>query len=389
MKFQARSVNQLLTLAFAFFVAFAMTNLANGQTASEYLEKTKAARNDLDFATAFEYANKAVEADKSLWTAYLARAENRYYRDKKRGIGYETESDKAEWQLMIADHLKAAELSSQNFGAYDKLILFLVFMHEKGPTDKPEVMLFKTLNERANTYYTEQISSNPTDVCAYYGLGFFQELDQSRKTYHLAIDKFDGIHGRKCSAEAAASLAKRLLSADGNKETNLAEAKEFYALSLKIDPTVSYTASDTDAFGGKLNVQAASGPYVAPTPNAADAKTPKTDTSAQQASNSGQSGPPLLESAYRNLKNNLTPIVDDLNLQMDKLIKAKVDDAKSGFHLSGMYTGTRRKVQEDLDEIHRLCRNFLSDWEYMASEPAVKRVKELESSYPTTAPKIN
>lgn len=357
-------------------MAASMTIGVFGQSASDYVAKANMARSNLDFAAAFEYANSAVNADSNYWPAYLARAENRYYRDRKRGIGVESDADKAEWRMILDDHLKAADLSRQTFQPYDKLILFLVFMRETGPPEKPAVKLGNDLIVRADAFYETQIATNSHNVCAYYAQGFFRDLAGKRKPYQAAIDQFDGSNGRKCSAEAAASMAKALL----NNPESLAEARQYYATAKRIDDSVSFTESDAFALTGV-------GSKPAPITTAKQPVQPPTSTPAPSAP-----APDVPEwwdrfqADFLTLSNDFRTAKREYDAAMKTLQKAINDDAKYGMSLSGMYTGTRRKAQTSLDEMHRLLRGFIARWSHLPANDVIDQVRQWEREAPDKVP---
>ncbi len=360
----------------ALFILILSPSLAHGQTASEFVDKANAARSNLDFESAFDNADKAVAADSMLWTAYVARAENRYYRDKKRGIGYENETDKGEWHKMLDDYLKAAELSGQNYEVYNKLDIFMIFMLEKGPPEKPEVKLFNELNRKARAFYSSQILANPNHTCAQAALARFEDFGVRRKALQAAIDKFDGTNGRKCSAEAAASMTQQLIS-----KGDIEEAKTYYKLSLQIDSTTSYMLVDLEALGINTNTVSAVSQSPKPTPVAETRPTP-TPISAAEAEQQAK-----LDEFFKDvnrMRDEVDALIADAKDAMKKLLKASQEDLKYGTSTVNLYTGTRRRAQTQLDTIHKKYRDLIRKYESSIPSTFINELKKLDRSLPET-----
>ena len=71
-------------------------------------------------------------------------------------------------------------------------------------------------------------------------------------------------------------------------------------------------------------------------------------------------------------------VFDAYSAALTKLQKALEDDAKYGMDTQSWFSGTRKKAQINLDEMHRLLRAFIAKWGDMPSNDIIETVKTTE-----------
>ncbi len=89
--------------------------------------------------------------------------------------------------------------------AYNEYYMFMIrlsFSADLGAFGgHPEI--FKAFRPKEIAYYQGLIAANPNNVCAYAYIPTNGTDEENRRIAKLGVEKFDGIHGRECSAYAA------------------------------------------------------------------------------------------------------------------------------------------------------------------------------------------
>lgn len=120
---------------------------------------------------------------------------------------------------------KEAEASDQNHDAYLKLSDYF--------------MQIKRYDER-HKYFQSLAAASPSNVCAHYFSvkGFM--YNERKDGYDRAISGFDGVRGRRCSAEAAFWVGRNFAEAGVGRMSNEKEAYRYYRLALSRDPNLPF-----------------------------------------------------------------------------------------------------------------------------------------------------
>jgi hypothetical protein len=131
-------------------------------------------------------------------------------------------------EAKLAALKKEVEASDQNYDAYLKLSDYF--------------REIKRYDEREK-YFQSLAAASPSNVCAHYFAvkGFM--YNERKDGYDRAISGFDGVRGRRCSAEAAFWVGRNFAEGGIGRMSNEREAYRYYRLALSRDPNIPFVNS--------------------------------------------------------------------------------------------------------------------------------------------------
>lgn len=368
-------------------IVFCLAVTANAQSSAELVEKAKTAIENNQFDLAIAESTKAIAIDSKNWAAYQVRGLARKKRAEASKTGFVTVAEKAEWQSIFDDYAKSASLSDQDMSAYDEFRMFMIklsFSADLGAYGgHPEI--FKEFRPKEIAYYRSLIAANPNNVCAYAFIPRSGTDEENRRLTKLGVEKFDGLHGKACSASAALEAASNIAFEAGDREANKKAAKRYYAIALERNPTITwvYDAMKDEAIdkafakADQLSSGVSSTPTPTPTP-ALEQRPPVNEEAALEA----RVDEFLKE--YNRTMDEVAPLMADATNAMKKLLKASQEDLKYGTSTVNLYTGTRRRAQTQLDTIHGKYRGLIRKYEGSIPSMFINEVKKLDRSLPET-----
>jgi hypothetical protein len=128
-------------------------------------------------------------------------------------------------EAKLAALKKEVEASDQNYDAYLKLSDYFREINRYDERDK---------------YFQSLATASPSNVCAHYFAvkGFM--YNERKDGYDRAISGFDGVRGRRCSAEAAFWVGRNFAEAGIGRMSNEKEAYRYYQIALSRDPNIPF-----------------------------------------------------------------------------------------------------------------------------------------------------
>ena len=344
-----------------------------------------------DYDKAIADYSKAIEINPTYQIAYNYRGLSYKNRNITLKTSYKTPAEKAEWEKVVTDYQKSAELSNQNFEAYETLDKFLdalesvnrdderpaVFINSNGMLTQnwrdTSESISKNWRERTVKYFESLIAVNPKNTCAYLFWANNLEMKGAKAPYYQkAVDNFDGKNGARCSAEAAFNLGRDLEFAAREIESKSAfndakkiesvntriEAVKYFKLALQIDPNWTYPADWRDSTTAKIEEMEAFRKSWNSSPTINDSSS---GTTSMQSNNSKPKAE-LDPYKVRKANEEYDRLHAGLEANMREYIRAyeKLRDADP--NLRSLYSGTQTKMHQSRRNAFDSVEKFVKEY---------------------------
>lgn len=349
--------------------------------------------NTMDYDKAINDFSKAIKINPKYQSAYNLRGLSYGNRNLTLKMRYKTLAEKSEWEKVISDFQKSAELSNQNFEVYEKLNKFLddlAYIQINDERPAPGVVfntdpISNVWRARNIKYFESLIAVNPKNACAYLFLSNNLVMKGTKTPYYeKAVNNFDGKNGARCSAEAAFNLgrdleftAQQLSTAfdDAKKLESIntrVEAVKYFKLALQIDPNWTYPTDWVNSTTAKLEEMRALRNSINNSPRISDSG------SGSSVERSNTSKPKAALDPYKIQKANeeYDRMHTGLEADMKEYIRAFEKLRKADPNLRSLYKGTQYKLHQSRRNASESVEKFIKEYGKYVSQDKIDHLYE-------------
>ena len=369
-----------------------------------YAMRGECYRNTKDYDRAIIDFSKAIQINPKYQSAYNLRGLSYGNKNLTLKMRYKTLAEKAEWGKVISDFQKSAELSNQNFEAYeilDKFLDDLAYIQINDERPAPGVVfdtepITNVWRARNIKYFESLIAVNPKNACALLFLSNNLVMKGTKTPYYeKAVNNFDGKNGARCSAEAAFKLGRDLEFAAREISTSFDDAKKlesintrveavkYFKLALQIDPNWTYPTDWVNSTTAKLEEMGALRNSINNSPRISDSG------SGSSIEWSNTSKPKAALDPYKVQKANeeYDRMHTGLEADMKEYIQAFEKLRKADPNLRSLYKGTHYKLHQSRRNANESVEKFIKEYGKYVSQDKINHLYEDLSKFTQIAEK--